>query len=66
MLIAIWPAAIAVIGLLIWLLAANPKASEAGKILFICGALVLTFVLARETLRLGSAEPDPSTRSAHA
>lgn len=53
MLIAIFPLVIMIAGLLVWLLAANPKASEAGRILFFCGAFVLTQTLARETFRLG-------------
>ncbi len=53
MLIAIWPVLLAVIGLLVWFLSANSKVSEAGKIMFFCGLLVLTWVLARHTVRIG-------------
>jgi Na+/phosphate symporter len=54
MLIALYPLAIMIAGLLVWLLASNPKASEAGRILFFCGALTLTWTLAGSTLRIGS------------
>jgi Na+/phosphate symporter len=54
MLIALYPLAIMIAGLLVWLLASNPKASEAGRILFFCGAFVLTWTLAGSTLRIGS------------
>lgn len=53
MIVALVPLAVAVVGLLVWLLASNPKASEAGKILFFCGVFVLTMTLARENFRLG-------------
>lgn len=53
MAVAVAPLAIAVLGLLMWVLASNPKVSEAGRILFFCGALVLTMSLAKETFRLG-------------
>jgi hypothetical protein len=54
MLIALYPLAIMVAGLLLWLLASNPKASEAGRLLFFSGAFVLTWTLAGSTLRIGS------------
>jgi len=54
MLVAIYPLAIAIAGLLVWLLATNPKASEAGRLLFFCGAFVLTTTLANNTFQLGS------------
>jgi Na+/phosphate symporter len=53
MLIAIIPLLILVVGLLMYALAANPKVQEAGRIMFFCGMLVITFVLARQTLSLG-------------
>lgn len=53
MLIAIAPLLIAIIGLLMWVLASNAKVSEAGRILFFCGAFVLTLILGRETIRIG-------------
>jgi len=53
MVIAIAPLLIAIVGLLVWLMASNPKASEAGKILFFCGVLVLTMSLASKTFHLG-------------
>ncbi len=53
MLIAIIPILVLIIGLLMWVLSSNPKVSEAGKILFAIGALVLTWQLGGETLRIG-------------
>jgi Na+/phosphate symporter len=53
MLIAIIPLVVLVAGLLMWVLAANPKVSEAGRLLFFCGAFVLTWKLSGETFRLG-------------
>lgn len=52
MAVAVAPMAVAVAGLLLWALASNPKASEAGRILFFCGVLVLTASMAKETVRL--------------
>lgn len=46
MLIAIAPLLIAVVGLLIYVLAANAKTVEIGRILFFCGTLVSTWVVA--------------------
>ena len=43
MTLAITPLVIAIIGFLLWYFAKNPKISEAGKILFIIGALAFTF-----------------------
>lgn len=34
MIVAIWPLAILIVGLLMWALSANAKISEAGRILF--------------------------------
>ncbi len=54
MLIAIFPLLIAVLGLLMWALAtSNAKVAEAGKILFFCGALITTWILAQHTIRIG-------------
>jgi Na+/phosphate symporter len=53
MIIAIIPFILAVIGVLLYAFAANPKASEIGRLMFFCGLLVLTFALAHEVLRLG-------------
>jgi hypothetical protein len=54
MLIALIPLVVAVCGLLVWILAANPKAQEAGKILFFCGVFWLVATTARETLSIGT------------
>lgn len=53
MAVAIVPVIVAGVGLLMWLLSSNPRASEIGKILFCCGALVLTMSLGKETFRVG-------------
>ena len=60
MAVAIAPLVIAVVGLLMWFLASNPRASEIGRILFCCGALVLTMSLAKETFRVGVLNPAPA------
>lgn len=44
--IAILPLIIAVVGLLLWALASNPKVAEVGRIMFFCGAFVVTMGLA--------------------
>jgi hypothetical protein len=43
-----------VIGLLMWVLATNSKVSEAGRILFACGAFVTVWVCAGATVHIGS------------
>ncbi len=53
MLIAWVPVLAVIIGLLLWFVATNPKAAEAGRMIFGCGVLVTLLVLARQTLRLG-------------
>jgi heme A synthase len=50
---AIIPVLVMLVGLLIWAFASNPKAAEAGRILFFCGAFVTTQVLAGTTMRFG-------------
>jgi Na+/phosphate symporter len=53
MVVAIWPALIAIVGLLVFVLATtNAKASEIGRIMFFCGLLVLTLVLAHQVVKL--------------
>jgi Na+/phosphate symporter len=53
MVVAIVPFVIAIIGLLLWVFASNPKLAEAGRILFFCGSLVLTFRLSGSTVSVG-------------
>lgn len=53
MLIAIVPVLVLIAGLLLWILASNPKLAEAGRILFFCGAFLTTQVLAETTIRIG-------------
>ena len=53
MLIAVIPLLIMIVDLLLWVLASNAKVSEAGRLLFFCGAFVLTWRLGGETLRIG-------------
>ncbi len=47
------PLLVAVIGLLVYILAANPKAAEAGRLLFATGALAFLLSVANQTVRLG-------------
>ena len=46
------PLLVLVVGLVVYALATNPKAAEAGRILFFCGAFFATSALAREIVRL--------------
>lgn len=41
---AIIPILVAIVGLVTYCLAANPKAAEVGRILFFCGAFVVCLV----------------------
>jgi hypothetical protein len=52
MLIAIIPALVLVVGLLIYALSTNAKVSAIGFAMFQCGLLVTLFVLARTTVKL--------------
>jgi hypothetical protein len=53
MMIALVPLFVAIVGLLMWLLAANGKVAEIGKIMFFCGLTALMFSTARESIRIG-------------
>lgn len=52
MMIAIIPALVALVGLLLYLMAGNPKAQEIGRILLFCGVLATLFGLSQSTVRL--------------
>lgn len=51
MFIAIIPALVMVIGLVMWL-AGGPRSSPVGERMFTCGLLVTLFVLSKQTVRL--------------
>lgn len=51
--IAILPAFVCIAGLLVYMLASNPKAVELGRIAFACGLLVLVYALAGHVVKLG-------------
>lgn len=53
MLIAIIPLIIALIGILMYALCANPKLVRIGEIMFFCGMFVITWVLAKATVHIG-------------
>ncbi len=53
MMIALVPLFVAIVGLLMWLLAANAKVAEIGKIMFFCGLMALMFSTAHESVRIG-------------
>lgn len=53
MIIAYIPVLVALLGLLLYALASNPKVQEVGRILFFCGALAECLALAGHVLRLG-------------
>jgi Na+/phosphate symporter len=44
--------AIALAGLLLYVLASNPKLVEIGRIMLFCGLLALCFALSRQTIKL--------------
>lgn len=50
--IAYIPLLFAVVGVLMYALATNPKIQEIGRIMFACGWLVTMFVLSGHTLRI--------------
>ena len=52
MLTALFPALILIVGLLLYALATNGKVQEIGRILFFCGALVVTWLLASHSVAL--------------
>ncbi len=51
--IAILPAVLVVVGLLVYVLASNPKTSELGRLCFFAGLLALALVLSGHTVRVG-------------
>ena len=51
--IALFPFILAIVGLLIYALAANPKVSEIGRIMFFCGLLALTLAMAKTVIHFG-------------
>lgn len=53
MVIAVIPLITAVVGLLMWVLAANPKVAEAGRLMFFAGIFVLTLAFAKQTISIG-------------
>lgn len=53
LIITVIPLLVAIIGLLIYALAANPKVAECGRLMFACGTLVTLWSLAGHTVRIG-------------
>jgi Na+/phosphate symporter len=51
--VAVVPAVFVIVGLLVYMLAGNPKAVELGRLTFACGLLVLAYVLAGHVVRVG-------------
>lgn len=49
--IILYPLVIAILGLLVYLLAANPKASEIGRIMFFCGLFWLVYLFLGHSVR---------------
>lgn len=62
MFIALVPLFVAIVGLLMYILASNPKVSEIGRIMFFCGLMALMFSSARESIRIGHAGDASSLR----
>lgn len=52
MLVAIIPALVALVGLVVYVLASNGKAQEVGRAMLWCGLAVTLLVVARTTVRL--------------
>ena len=52
MLISYVPLLVAIVGLLMFVLAANPKVARIGEILMFCGAFVTLLALAHDTARI--------------
>ena len=50
--LALLPALIALAGVLILALAANPKVADIGKIMFLCGLMAVCFALAGRMVKL--------------
>lgn len=50
--IILYPLVVAILGLLVYLLAANPKAQEIGRIMFFCGLFWLVAMFSGRTLHL--------------
>ncbi len=50
--LAIWPLVFAIVGILMYVLCANPKLQEIGKIIFFCGFFFVTMVLSSQVLHL--------------
>jgi len=55
MFIAVIPLIVAIVGLLMYILAANAKVAEIGRLMFACRLLALMFASARESIRVGAA-----------
>lgn len=51
--VAILPAVLVIAGLIVYLLASNPKAAELGRLTFACGLLALAFALSGHVMRFG-------------
>lgn len=49
---AIWPLVIAIVGALMYALAANPKLQDLGRVVFFCGFFFLTAVLSTGVVHL--------------
>ena len=52
MLTILLPLLVAVVGLVLYAISANPKVSELGRIAYFCGLLVVTFALSRVVLKI--------------
>jgi Na+/phosphate symporter len=52
MLISIVAVIVALVGLILYLLASNPKAAEIGRILFFCGVMAAVLAAGNHTIHL--------------
>lgn len=54
LIVAIIPLVVCVVGLLMYILATNPKVVELGRLTFFAGLLVFLFAIARETVKIST------------
>jgi len=66
MLVGVFPLVVLILGMLMYVLASNPKVQEMGRILFFVGAFWLVQTVSSKTVHLGQIECVDVLRSAFA
>ncbi len=51
--VAIFPAVLVIVGMLVYLLASKPETKEMGRLAFACGLLVLAYAFVGSVVRVG-------------